>query len=301
MSNCCMRRSAKFHIDSAVGFWAIANIREGALNAPPPVKRGLRSLSFPSPLSKVHEQMSTSDILFDVFLSRFLPLPAGASPLTEKNTTAGSASEHVPGNDFHNKINMSYHQLPKIDMSYQSSCYKSMQLYLYCYTNLLTQRFRGFQCPLTPMLGVFDEGCLVRAHALSDPLGLLVMRIETVRAQALSDPLGLLVVRIETVRAQALSDPLGLLVVRIETVLGWGRSGCCCGTVGGGRERVWIRSGISQRSCQHWMADGNLHRRSRTTFQLRCLKRCTYSSKLRGTVIDIRAATTKSGNFKNKT
>ena len=42
MSNCCMRRSAKFHVDSAVRFLAIANIREGgALNAPPPVKRGL--------------------------------------------------------------------------------------------------------------------------------------------------------------------------------------------------------------------------------------------------------------------
>ena len=34
MSNCCIRRSAKFHVDSAVGFLAIANIREGALNAP---------------------------------------------------------------------------------------------------------------------------------------------------------------------------------------------------------------------------------------------------------------------------
>ena len=42
MSNCCMRRPAKFHVDSAVRFWAIANIREGgASNAPPPVKRGL--------------------------------------------------------------------------------------------------------------------------------------------------------------------------------------------------------------------------------------------------------------------
>ena len=29
MSNCCMRRPAKFHVDSAVSFWAIANIREG--------------------------------------------------------------------------------------------------------------------------------------------------------------------------------------------------------------------------------------------------------------------------------
>ena len=29
MSNCCKRRSAKFHVDSAVRFWAIANIREG--------------------------------------------------------------------------------------------------------------------------------------------------------------------------------------------------------------------------------------------------------------------------------
>ena len=38
MSNCCMRRPAKFHVDSAVRFWAIANIREGgggASNAPP--------------------------------------------------------------------------------------------------------------------------------------------------------------------------------------------------------------------------------------------------------------------------
>ena len=43
MSNCCMRRPAKFHVDSAVRFWAIANIREGgASNAPPPVKRGLK-------------------------------------------------------------------------------------------------------------------------------------------------------------------------------------------------------------------------------------------------------------------
>ena len=43
MSNCCMRRPAKFHDDSAVRFLAIVNIREGggASNAPPPVKRGL--------------------------------------------------------------------------------------------------------------------------------------------------------------------------------------------------------------------------------------------------------------------
>ena len=38
-----MRRSAKFHVDSAVRFWAIANIREGGRQTPPPppVKRGL--------------------------------------------------------------------------------------------------------------------------------------------------------------------------------------------------------------------------------------------------------------------
>ena len=41
MSNCCMRRPAKFHVDSAVRFWAIANIREGGVKRPPPVKRGL--------------------------------------------------------------------------------------------------------------------------------------------------------------------------------------------------------------------------------------------------------------------
>ena len=37
MSNCCMRRPAKFHVDSSVRFWVIANIREGggASNAPP--------------------------------------------------------------------------------------------------------------------------------------------------------------------------------------------------------------------------------------------------------------------------
>ena len=35
-----MRRSAKFHVDSAVRFWAIANIREGGVKRPP-VKRGL--------------------------------------------------------------------------------------------------------------------------------------------------------------------------------------------------------------------------------------------------------------------
>ena len=46
MSNCCMRRPAKFHVDSAVRFWAIANIREGGgrQTPPPPVKRGLISL-----------------------------------------------------------------------------------------------------------------------------------------------------------------------------------------------------------------------------------------------------------------
>ena len=44
MSNCCMRRPAKFHVDSAVRFWAIANIREGGRQTPPPpVKRGLRN------------------------------------------------------------------------------------------------------------------------------------------------------------------------------------------------------------------------------------------------------------------
>ena len=37
MSNCCMRRPAKFHVDSAVRFWAIANIREGGgVKRPPP-------------------------------------------------------------------------------------------------------------------------------------------------------------------------------------------------------------------------------------------------------------------------
>ena len=42
MSNCCMRRPVKFHVDSSARFWAIANIREGgASNAPPLVKRGL--------------------------------------------------------------------------------------------------------------------------------------------------------------------------------------------------------------------------------------------------------------------
>ena len=42
MSNCCMRRPAKFHVDSSVRFWAIANIREGGVKRPPPVKRGLK-------------------------------------------------------------------------------------------------------------------------------------------------------------------------------------------------------------------------------------------------------------------
>ena len=48
MSNCCMWRPAKFHVDSAVRFWAIANIREGggAFKRPPPVKRGLMSFIF---------------------------------------------------------------------------------------------------------------------------------------------------------------------------------------------------------------------------------------------------------------
>ena len=36
MSYCCMRRPAKFHVDSAVRFWAIANIREGGVKRPPP-------------------------------------------------------------------------------------------------------------------------------------------------------------------------------------------------------------------------------------------------------------------------
>ena len=36
MSNCCMRRPAKFHVDSAVRFLAIANIREGGVKRPPP-------------------------------------------------------------------------------------------------------------------------------------------------------------------------------------------------------------------------------------------------------------------------
>ena len=35
MSNCCMRRPAKFHVDSAVRFWAISNIREGGVKRPP--------------------------------------------------------------------------------------------------------------------------------------------------------------------------------------------------------------------------------------------------------------------------
>ena len=45
-SNCCMRRPAKFHVDSAVRLWAISNILEGgASNAPPPpVKRGLKPI-----------------------------------------------------------------------------------------------------------------------------------------------------------------------------------------------------------------------------------------------------------------
>ena len=44
MSNCCMRRPAKFHVDSAVRFWAIANIREGggASNAFPKKGAGKR-------------------------------------------------------------------------------------------------------------------------------------------------------------------------------------------------------------------------------------------------------------------
>ena len=36
MSNCCIRRSAKFHVDSAVRFCGIANIREGGVKHPPP-------------------------------------------------------------------------------------------------------------------------------------------------------------------------------------------------------------------------------------------------------------------------
>ena len=45
MSNCCMRRPAKFHVDSAVRFLAIANIREGGVKRPPPpVKRGLSQI-----------------------------------------------------------------------------------------------------------------------------------------------------------------------------------------------------------------------------------------------------------------
>ena len=41
-----MRRPAKFHVDSSVRFWAIANIREGGgVKRPPPVKRGLKPLS----------------------------------------------------------------------------------------------------------------------------------------------------------------------------------------------------------------------------------------------------------------
>ena len=37
MSNCCMRSPAKFHVDSAARFWAIANIREGGgVKRPPP-------------------------------------------------------------------------------------------------------------------------------------------------------------------------------------------------------------------------------------------------------------------------
>ena len=42
MSNCCMGRSAKFHVESAVRFLAIANIRKGGgVKRAPPVKRGL--------------------------------------------------------------------------------------------------------------------------------------------------------------------------------------------------------------------------------------------------------------------
>ena len=45
MSNGCMRRPAKFHVDSSVCFWAIANIREGGRQTPPPpVKRGLSNI-----------------------------------------------------------------------------------------------------------------------------------------------------------------------------------------------------------------------------------------------------------------
>ena len=36
MSNCCMRRPAKFHVDRAVRFLAIANIREGGVKRPSP-------------------------------------------------------------------------------------------------------------------------------------------------------------------------------------------------------------------------------------------------------------------------
>ena len=50
MSNCCMRRHAKFHVDSAVRFWAIANIREGGRQTPPPGQARVKK-----PLNRVEQ------------------------------------------------------------------------------------------------------------------------------------------------------------------------------------------------------------------------------------------------------
>ena len=49
MSNCWMRRPAKFHVDSAVRFWAIANIREGGgRQTPPPGQARVNCLWLPA-------------------------------------------------------------------------------------------------------------------------------------------------------------------------------------------------------------------------------------------------------------
>ena len=78
MSNCCMRRPGKFHVDSAVRFWAIANIREGGRQTPPPpVKPGLsffaNNVRTDGSIGKGKALIDVTNP-FDVWVSQFLLL-----------------------------------------------------------------------------------------------------------------------------------------------------------------------------------------------------------------------------------
>ena len=67
MSNCCIRRPAKFHIDNALRFWAIANIREGGggVKRPRPVKRRLISLGWKINSLQAFQQLAIIYYLHD--------------------------------------------------------------------------------------------------------------------------------------------------------------------------------------------------------------------------------------------